>query len=487
MLSEDVFDGGYLDAHLPALLEEGLYYPDGQILDEVYVYGSFLQSKMYQAGVTCSDCHEPHSLELRGTTESVCARCHAPERFATFAHQQHASGSDGARCVSCHMPARSYMVIDERRDHSCRVPRPELSAKLRIPTACNACHTDRDAEWAAQEVARWPHVEQAGSAHFAESLVEAREGSSAAAARLLQTVQDAREPAIVRATALSELAGIPGGLRPGMIERAADDPDALVRIAAARAAERLPPQERIATLAPLLSDAMRAVRIEAARALADVPEVMVTLDQRSRRDAALEEYRAAQRLNGDQPSAHVNLGLLHMRRGEFELAEAANLQALKVGRYFLPAYVNLAETYRLQGRESDVERVLREGLAEHPDSADLLHSLGLSMVRQGRQRAALEPLARASSLSPGNPRFAYVYAVALHSNGHTGRALESLRAAHARHAGDRSILEGLVTISLEAGELEEALGLARKLEAALPGDPRVRRLREQLEAERARQ
>jgi Flp pilus assembly protein TadD len=480
LLSEDVFEGGYLDAHLPALLEAGLYHPDGQILDEVYVYGSFLQSKMYHAGVTCSDCHEPHSLELRGTTESVCAQCHAPQRFASFAHHQHPSGSRGARCVSCHMPSRTYMRIDDRRDHGFRVPRPDLSVKLGTPNTCGGCHTEHDAEWAMQQVAGWPHTKQAGSAHFSEALGDVRAGSSAGAQR---TLEDAGEPAIVRATALSELARIPGALGRDAIEPATDDADPLLRIAAARAGEVLPPRERVAALAPLLSDPVRAVRIEAARTLADAPESTLTPAQRSRLDVALEEYRAVQRLNADQPSAHVNLGLLHMRRGELELAAAAYVRALRVGSYFMPAYVNLAETHRLQGRERDVERVLREGLAEHPDSGDLQHALGLSRVRQGQPERALEPLAKAAALQPGNARFAYVYAVALHSNGRTDRALEVLGAAHQRRPGDRSILEALVTIHLEAGKLEQALHFARRLESAAPGDPQVRRLREQIESE----
>jgi hypothetical protein len=133
-----------LDTHIPALLEEGLYHADGQILDEVYVWGSFVQSRMYAAGVTCSDCHDPHSLDTRNRGgNATCASCHSPARFDTPEHHHHERASTGASCVACHMPARTYMGVDARRDHSMRIPRPDPSVALGTPNVCNGCHPDR--------------------------------------------------------------------------------------------------------------------------------------------------------------------------------------------------------------------------------------------------------------------------------------------------------------------------------------------------------
>src|SRR5262245_52176814 len=111
-----------LDTHRPSLLEDGLYEADGQMRDEVYTWGSFLQSRMYAAGVTCSDCHDPHSLARRTEGNTLCAGCHRPEVFDAPVHHHHAAGSAGAACVACHLPARTYMQIDVRHDHSFRVP-----------------------------------------------------------------------------------------------------------------------------------------------------------------------------------------------------------------------------------------------------------------------------------------------------------------------------------------------------------------------------
>ena len=69
------------DTHQPALLTRGLYEADGQMRDEVYNYGSFLQSRMYQQGVTCSDCHDPHSGKLRAPGNGVCYQCHSAEKY----------------------------------------------------------------------------------------------------------------------------------------------------------------------------------------------------------------------------------------------------------------------------------------------------------------------------------------------------------------------------------------------------------------------
>ena len=153
-----------LDHFVPETLREGLYHPDGQILDEVYEYGSFVQSRMYAEGVACSDCHDPHSLDLGTAGNAVCTACHqpqVPDRFPTLnaavydtpAHHFHEAGSPGAECVGCHMPERTYMQVDPRRDHSFRPPRPDLSVATGSPNACNACHTDRTAAWAAESIA----------------------------------------------------------------------------------------------------------------------------------------------------------------------------------------------------------------------------------------------------------------------------------------------------------------------------------------------
>jgi predicted CXXCH cytochrome family protein len=207
----------FLDTHMPALLDAGLYHADGQILGEVYEYGSFIQSRMFRAGVTCSDCHEPHGLGLRAPGNAVCARCHLPARFDTPEHHHHNIDLEAARCVSCHMPARTYMVVDPRRDHSLRIPRPDLSVALGTPNACTGCHQDQPPAWAAEQVVQWYGTSSlARQPHFAAALDAGRRGLLSAEKVLSTLATDASQPGIARATALALLpeylsAGVPSG------------------------------------------------------------------------------------------------------------------------------------------------------------------------------------------------------------------------------------------------------------------------------------
>jgi len=473
-----------LDTHRPALLDEGLYFADGQIQGEVYVWGSFLQSRMYASGVACSDCHDPHSLRIE-EPDATCARCHESEAFAVPAHHHHAQGSAGASCVECHMPARTYMEVDPRRDHSFRVPRPDLSVALGTPNACNGCHGDRDAAWAEAALRRWFPEGRSGTSHFAEALDAGRRGALGASVALGDLAGDASQPAIARATALRLLAHLPGADALRGVRTGAGDASGLVRMAAAETGRVLSPGTALQHLGPLLRDPRLAVRTQAASALADLPPRLWSAAERAAHADALAELRAAQRANADRPEAQVNLGSLHARMGELREAERAYRVALRLDPTFYPAAVNLADVYRAQEREDEAERVLREALEQSPDAADLHHALGLAWVRQGRRDEALVALRRAAEGAPDAWRHFYVYGLALHESGETERGLAVLRAAHDRHPTSRAILVALATLRRDAGDREAALRHARALLALDPGDPDARALISELEEARA--
>ncbi len=194
------------DTHAVAPLTRGLYHADGQMQDEVYNYGSFKQSKMFAAGVTCSDCHDPHSGKLKVSGDGACLQCHGAETYAAVTHTHHAAVDPPVACASCHMPTRTYMVIDRRHDHSLRVPRPDLSAKLGTPNACNDCHTDKSAAWAAAAVERWYGLEREGFQNYAEAFQAAWTDQPDAAKLLSAVAVDNNTPAFARAGALTELA-----------------------------------------------------------------------------------------------------------------------------------------------------------------------------------------------------------------------------------------------------------------------------------------
>jgi predicted CXXCH cytochrome family protein len=467
-----------------ALLDEALYHADGQIRDEVYEYGSFLQSKMFRAGVTCSDCHDPHSGHLRAQGNALCAQCHLPAKYDGPQHHFHPGDGKATACVSCHMTERLYMVIDGRRDHSFRVPRPDLSAKIGTPNACTDCHSGRTARWAADAVARWYGPQRQGGWHYGEALDAGRHARADAERLLVQTIENTTLPAIIRATALSLL---PRYLSPqsfGVVEPSLRDQDPLVRRAAAAALSAVDPRARPTLGVPLLRDPIRSVRLEALSSLVDVPREVYSREQLLTVDQVMGEYRQAQGFNADRAEAHVNLGTLDARLGRLAAAEAAYRTAIRLQPAFIPAYLNLADLYRQQGQEDKAAQTLRAALQVDPASGAAYHALGLSLVRQQRLRDAIPELAQAARLRPDTPRYAYVYGVALHEAGMRQQALQVLTEAHQQHPADRAILAALVEYHQQSGDRQAAIDSARKLVEVSPGDAEARRLLERLEGTR---
>ena len=470
--SEDWVPGRFLsDTHVVSPLARGLYYPDGQMRDEVYNYGSFKQSKMFAAGVTCGDCHEPHAAKLRAPGDGVCLQCHAPDKYAAESHQRHGSANPPLACVSCHMPERTYMVVDRRHDHSFRVPRPDLSVKLGTPNACNDCHADKSAQWAVSAIETWHGTNRRGWQRYAKAFHSAWTDQADAAALLGAVAGDANTPAFARASALTELAPYLSPANINLARRALADPDPMVRIGALDMLANVSPSQIWPLVAPLLTDSNRGVRIHAAALLAAVPSASQPPADREPFKRAAAEFVAAQRLNADRPEARSALGNFYTRRGLASDAEAEYKAALRLSPHYTLAAINLADLYRQLGRDGEGESVLRAALAASPQNAGLHHALGLALTRLKRREGALAELRRAAELDPERARYAYVYAVGLHSAGDVDAAMATLKASLARHPTDRDTLLALVSYSRDAGDFGTALDYAEQLARAAPGEP----------------
>lgn len=475
-----------LDVGLPALLESGLYHADGQIDGEVFEYGSYLQSPMYRAGVMCSDCHEPHTSMLRARGNALCGQCHLPAKFDTASHHHHRSGGAGAQCVDCHMPAKTYMGVDERRDHGFRIPRPDLSAAIGTPNACTQCHVGEAADWAASKIADWFPKGRQTTPLFATTLHAGRTGTKDAARLLGELVRDRRDPAIVRASALALSPGLATPLSEAVVLAAIVDPSPLVRMAAARALPRSPSPALIEAILPLLSDRLRAVRVETARALAGIDPRTFTPERQTAFAAAYLELVTAEMVDAERPEAHLDLGLLETRLGHLTAAQDEYETALRLDPKFVPALANLADLERRRGRDGQGADYLRQALAIEPDSADVRHSLGLLLIRQKKYSEAILELRKAQELAPDNARYAYVYAVARSSLGERAQAMALLDATHRRHPANRDVLLAIVSIARDNGDLAGVLSHARKLAALDPTDMRLHMLVLDLERRQAR-
>lgn len=433
----------FFDGFRPSFLEAGLYHPDGQQLDEVYTYGSFLQSRMHAAGVTCSDCHEPHGGKLRAPGNAVCSQCHDAGRYDAPAHHHHAAEGAGAQCVACHMPTTTYMGVDPRHDHSMRIPRPDRTRTLGVPNACASCHAKQGPAWAEGAIKQWFATPKPGFQPFAEAFAAADAGDPNAEPALIALIRNPGQSAIARASALVRLDAPLSPPALAVIGDALVDRSDTVRFAAVRALSHAEPARRTYYLAPLLSDSRRVIRIEAARLIAGPGEAALAATDRPAFDRAWAELLAAENFNADRPEAQVALGDLYAARGDAAAAELAYRTATERDPAFEPAWVNWSTFLANAGRSADALRVLRDGLKRNPGAAGVQHALGLALVRGGEHAEALKMLASAAGGAPDNPRFAYVYAVGLNDSGDRAGALASLRTALKRHPNDRDLQAAL--------------------------------------------
>lgn len=477
----------YFDKALPATLRPDLYHPDGQIQGEVYVYGSFIQSKMSAAGVDCLDCHDPHTTDLLVEGNGLCLQCHnasPPERFPTLTggeynstdHHRHPMNSEGAQCVNCHMPDKTYMVVDPRRDHSFRIPRPDLTLATGSPNACNDCHDDKTADWAVAAIDEW-FVSPLRPARFSGALEAFRRAEDDGFIRLAALIRDRSAPAIARATAAEHLGNFGpragSALRSGLL---ADEP--LIQAYSANSLEAVPEVDRMNWLRALLApDQPVAVRDQAIRALAGVELSAFRESERARIVELKADYERRLEALAALPGTRLNLATYLQRDGRPDEAMTQYQHALALDPMFTPARVNLATLASEQGQTDVALQVLADGVEfdgmPPADRGHLAYLLALVLAEQGDNTAALTRFQQASEFSGDNPRVAYNHSLVLARMQRVPEAERVLAHALKRHPIDYGLLNAMAYLQLRQGRLSEALVYARRMSAAFPQDSRA--------------
>ncbi len=414
-------EGELLDVMVPTLLTEELYHADGQIKEEVYVYGSFVQSKMYSKGVRCSDCHDMHSLkpfQSGWQGNDLCLQCHRAADYDTRKHHFHKKMADGKPskgflCVKCHMPGQEYMGIDYRPDHSLRIPRPDLSEKLKTPNGCSTrdCHGDRPLSWVNDSYTKW--YGESRKSHYGEAIAAGRAFEQGGDAQLTAIAKDELLPAIVRATALSLLRNYPEPNNIKTIVAALESREAVIRHTALRALQQSDEETILQRIAPKLYDPVKAVRLEASVLLASVPLDNIKEQDREQLQKTLEEYRLAMEYNGDFAPQRYNLGNLERALGNSDKAISFYKAAIAIDKEFIPAKVNLAMEYNQAGKNQEAEQLLRDVVALEPRLYEINYSLGLLLSEQGKLEEAVRFLGTAADGMPAYSRVRYNHALAL--------------------------------------------------------------------------
>jgi len=399
-------------------------------------------------------------------------QCHQENTYNSESHHFHKLETEASQCVSCHMPAKNYMVIDSRRDHSFRVPRPDLTIKTGSPNSCNQCHTDQSPKWAVDHIKDW-YAKDSFDFHYGEALHAANVGAANAESLLLKVITDESQPMIARATAMRSLTNYLNSNTFETIYTATGSEESLIRRSSIDGLSTMAINDRHKLLKHLLEDEDKSVRIHTVNILA--PAINMNLSEKDRKILlnVIDEFVEVQQLNGERAFSHVNLGNLYANLGENKKAQAAYETAIEKENRYIPAYVNLADLYRQMGMEGELQSLLSE-VIEVDDSVAVFHySLGLSLARQKKIGQAAESLQQASILDPENTQFSLAYAIALNSSGKTEDALIVLKTYHERHPMNGQILMTLSTIYRDNGNIKESLFYAEIILALTPGNVQV--------------
>jgi len=476
----------FLDHFLPEVVEPWspdmqvpTYHVDGQIDDEVYVYGSYTQSKMFHQGVKCTDCHDSHTVKLHSYDNQLCTRCHVPTDknplgFDTPAHHFHPMDTAGAKCVECHMPHKTYMGIDKRRDHSIRIPRPDLSVKFGSPNACNQCHQDKDAQWAAETVTKFKGPNRPKEARHPQAFHAFRTGRPDAEKLLLDTCQDAESPAFTRAGAMLALRQFISDVSFEEAKRSLDSNQSLIRVAALSKLEGLPVSEAFPELVEMLEDPVRSVRTEAARLLSRASPSLFTTKGRKLFESVLEELKLRYTSNLDRPESHLSLGILAENQNLPQEAEEYYRQAIRREDTYVPARMNLATLLNKRGRNKEAEKWLREAARLQPTWGQIHYSLGL-LLAENPQRIpeSIRSLERAAAYWQDNPRVHNNLAIAYWQNRQFDQAIHSFRSAIQLHPSNPEYLQNLVQLLSQQQRWAEAVPYAENMVQLLPENQEV--------------
>jgi tetratricopeptide (TPR) repeat protein len=473
-----------LDSLLPSLLTEELYFADGQILEEVYVYASFTQSKMYRRNVRCSDCHDVHSTKRVKEGNELCLQCHRASVYDTKAHHFHKKKGEkgepikstdgkilfdvgtGAECIQCHMPGRDYMVIDNRADHSLRIPRPDMSIKLGTPNACNHCHVDKTNQWSDEETTKW--YGPGRRAHYGSIIYAGRKQQPDAQKNLIRLAGDPLFPVIVRATALSNLAAYSSEENTQAYESALLDEEALIRRTAVNHLNHPDKKRQISLLASMIYDPVKAVRMEAATRMTEISDPQLDKRQKKVYQAALLEYQKAMEYSADFAFSRYNMGNLYTSMHQPEKAIKNYRAAILIDDQFYPAKVNLAMLYNKEGQNDEAESLLREVVTSHPELHEMEYSLGLLLAEKKEYDEAAVYLERAANGLPNRARIYYNLGLLLQHLKRDSEAEVALTKAMTLEPDNIDYLYALTEYYLKRGKFQEAKSIAQQMVARHP-------------------
>ncbi|MCG1035725.1 tetratricopeptide repeat protein [Polaribacter sp. DS7-9] len=472
------FEGTMLDHYFPQLIEGGLYEPDGQILDEDYVYGSFLQSKMYNNGVTCTNCHDAHTLKLKYDGNKLCAQCHVPEKYDTTEHHFHQPNTESSKCINCHMTGKFYMGNDFRRDHSFRIPRPDLSVKYGNSNACTDCHKDKDNAWAAENFKKL--FGEVDSIHFSEKLAPGITMQPNAHVGLIELMNDTHQPEIIRASASKVLSNYNAQNFVEQYIALLNDESALVRGATVDVLSTINTTDYTSYFLPLLEDPKRTVRIKAFFGLAGVAEAAIPEVYKVSYSKVKEEFFLHLKTNSDFVGTRMKKGNYYLKQGDIEKAIASFESALAIDNINNQVRLNLATLYYNNRQYEKAENAFKTVIEQEPEYGPVYYSLALMYAELSRTDEAIVQLEKALKKMPTNIRVFYNLGLLYDKQEDFVKSEKTFFAGLKVDATNENLLYALAYLYAKNNQTEKAINIAYRLVELYPNNQEYKSFLNQL-------
>ncbi|WP_248723636.1 tetratricopeptide repeat protein [Seonamhaeicola sp. ML3] len=462
------FEGTTLDHYFPQLLTNNLYHPDGQILDEVYVYGSFVQSKMYQNDVTCTDCHNAHSLKLKFEGNALCLQCHEKPKYDVSSHHFHEIDSEGAKCINCHMDGKFYMGNDYRRDHSFRIPRPDQSLKYGTPNACVSCHDDKTNEWALDHFKK--NYGEPDSNHFSDLLAPGIAGETNGYESLLALAHDTIYPNIARASAINNMANYySADAIENMLQFLQDD-SPLVRGATLDVLGEITNVDYINYFLPLLKDEKRSVRVKAFFALGNLNSQQVPPEYKEIYNKVKKEFETHLRVTSDFAGGRAKRGSFFLKQGDVPNAIKSYESALEIDNQNNIIRTNLANLYYRNGQLKESEEAFKTVISQEPEFGQTYYSYALLLGEQNRNEEAIEQMELAIKYMPDNIRFYYNLSLLYDKVNNLKKAETTIVKGLEISPQNGDLLYVLAYIYQKGGQINKARNIAKQLIELYPNN-----------------
>ncbi|HEU5167302.1 MAG TPA: tetratricopeptide repeat protein [Chitinophagaceae bacterium] len=465
--------GEIMDNLIPEIPSTEHFHADGQANDEDYIYTSFLESKMFRRGVKCSNCHNPHSGKILFAANQLCLQCHA-KTYDDPSHTFHPVGATASGCKSCHMPGKIYMGNDTRHDHIFRAPRPDLSVKYGTPNACNNCHNDKSAQWAADTITKW--YGPLRKYHFAEDLIPGSKLDGNSEEHLIKILGDTSVPDIIKATAAHYLGSIPTQNSFQALLKCLADKDAQIRYRALRSLSNFPAANWRNNVGPLLSDKVRAVRIAAADLYTTFPAQQIPAQYSSTFSSARNELQNYLTYQADFSIGNVMIADHYLQQQDYDNAEKFYLRALKKDSLMNYARLNLSSGYNAQGKNDKALEVLETAMKIDPGNDRIHYNMALLYNEMNNKAAAERSFARAVQLKTQNPRVYYNYGLLLNELKKFKDAEMILQKGIALNPSSPEMYYALCFVYLQSNDKIKAKQMVIKLKELDPNNPEYQQL-----------